>query len=155
MIFAFINTTQRQAASLRVALIGRKMLSCEIKNDVSILPQVGRVVEEVRVYGREIEIVWDDGVVLRTKMRINGTWKIAQKSERLGRAQNLGQVKIEVDGRIAVCVGASEVETHHDFDPKRHPILGRHGPDLADPTTDLEECINRILGYEDGDATIA
>ena len=155
MIFAFVNTTQRQAASLRVALIGRKILSCEIKNDVSILPQAGRVVEEVRVYGREIEIVWDDGVVLRTKMRINGTWKIAQKSERLGRAQNLGQVKIEVDGRIAVCVGASEVETHHDFDPKRHPILGRHGPDLADPTTDLEECISRILSYEGADATIA
>jgi len=75
VIFAFINTTQRQAASLRVALIGRRIRSCEIKNDVSILPQVGRVVEEVRVYGREIEIVWDDGVVLRTKMRINGTCK--------------------------------------------------------------------------------
>lgn len=155
MIFGFVQSAQRQAASLRISLIGQRLINCSISNDVSILPQVGRIVEEVRAYSREIEIVFDDGVVLRTKMRINGSWKISQANQSVGRAQNHSQVVLMVDDKVARCVGASEVETHHDFDPRRHPILGRHGPDLSDPATDLDHCADRMLAYEDADATVA
>ena len=75
-MFALLNSTQRQAASLRVALIGKNTNSVTITEDVVLSPKIGSVIEEVRAIGREIEIVWDDGVVLRTKLQIRGSWQI-------------------------------------------------------------------------------
>ena len=155
MIFDIANSARRQAAALRVALIGNRMTWFETSEAPVLNPQIGRVIEEVRVFGREIEIIWDDGVVLRTKMRINGAWKIFRASnwgEMRGRS---AQVVIGVEDRVVACFGALDVETHHDFDPRRHPLLGPHGPDLSDPKLDHESCVDRMIAYEDSDATVA
>lgn len=151
----FFNSFQRQTAALRIALIGRKMTSLSVVENVAIEPQVGRVVEEVRSYGREIEIIWDDGVVLRTKLRLNGSWKIISITDQPRKIRGTAQVIIQVEGLVATCVGAAQIETHHDFDPRRHPILGRQGPDMADPKTDIEDCVDLMINYENADETVA
>lgn len=148
------NSTERQAAALRIALIGKKLTSLLIDEDVVISPKIGSVIEEIRASGREIEIICDDGVVLRTKLHIRGTWRVFGVADSK-KIRDLAKVVIQVEDRIAVCLGASEIETHHDFDPRRHPLLGRHGPDLSNPQTDLELCVDLMIGYQDADATIA
>ncbi len=154
-MFALLNSTQRQAASLRVALIGKNTNSVTIAEDVVLSPKIGSVIEEVRAIGREIEIVWDDGVVLRTKLQIRGSWQIFRMAEWQKKNRGIAKVVIQVEGCIAACFGIAEIETHHDFDPRRHPLLGRHGPDLSDSRTDLELCVDLMLSYQDADATIA
>lgn len=161
MSLFFWNKTYRQAAELRIALLGRTMTAIKIDRDVSLMPQLGRVIEEVRTMGRELEIIWDDGVVLRSKMRVNGSWRVldvadmAQRTKTFGKSGTLQQVLIQVGDRIAICVGAKEIEMHHDFDPRRHPMLGQHGPDLSDKNVDIESCVDRLMGYEDADMTVA
>ncbi|PHX93341.1 MAG: hypothetical protein CK542_04325 [Acidimicrobium sp.] len=154
-MFAILNTTQRQAASLRIALIGKSMTSVVIAEDVALSPKIGSMIEEVRAFGREIEIIWDDGVVLRTKLQIRGNWRIFRVADWQKKSRDLAKVVVQTGDYIAVCFDAVEVETYHDFDPGRHPLLGRHGPDLSDSRIDLDRCVDLMLDYQDADATIA
>lgn len=71
------------------------------------------------------------------------------------KSRDLAKVVIQVEDRIAACFDAVEVETYHDFDPGRHPLLGRRGPDLSDSRIDLDRCVDLMLDYQDADATIA
>lgn len=155
MIFNIANSTRHQAAALRVSLIGRRMTGFETVEATVLDPQVGSVIEEVRVFRREIEIIWDDGIVLRTKMRINGAWRVYRTTNWSELRGHSAQVVIDVGDRVAACFGSAEIETHHDFDPRRHPLLGPHGPDLFDPKLDRESCVDRMIAYEDSDATVA
>ncbi|NBU61056.1 MAG: hypothetical protein EBS27_04705 [Actinobacteria bacterium] len=154
-MLAIFNSAERQAATLRVALIGKKLTGLAIDESVAISPKLGSVVEEVRVFGREIEIIFDDLVVLRTKLQFRGMWRIFRVGDWHKRSRDQAKVVLEVEDRIAACFKVVEIETHHDFDPRRHPLLGRHGPDLTDSKTDLELCVDLMLGYQDADATIA
>ncbi|NBY45734.1 MAG: hypothetical protein EBQ64_07230 [Acidimicrobiia bacterium] len=133
MISAILTSTQRQAASLRIALIGKDVRAATITEDVALSLRTGSVVEEIRAFGREIEIVFDDGVVLRSKMSLRGSWKIFHIADWKSKKRGSAKVLIQVENLIAACFDPTEVETHHDFDPRRHPLLGRNGPDLSDP----------------------
>ena len=155
MILAILTSPQRQAASLRTALIGKDVRAATIAEDVALGLKVGSVIEEVRVFGREIEIVFDDGVVLRTKMSWRGSWKILHLADWQRKKRGSAKVLIQIENLIAACFEPSEVETYHDFDPRRHPLLGRNGPDLSDPKTDLDQCVDLMVEYQDADATIA
>ena len=150
-----IYKMQHSAAALRTALIGRKMLNFTTNNSIALTPQVGQTIEEVRSFGRQLEVVWDDGLVLNTRMKFTGSWRVYRSAEQRKSSAARAQVVIEVAGLSAVCFGASVIESHHDFDPRRHPILGRLGTDLSKVDADLDECVSRMLSYEDSDATIA
>jgi endonuclease-8 len=155
VISAILSSTQRQAASLRVALIGKEVRAATIAQDVVLSLKIGSAIEEVRAFGREIEIVFDDGLVLRSKMGLRGTWKIFYIADWQRKKRGPAKALIQVENLIAVCFGPSEIETHHDFDPRRHPLLGRNGPDLSDQKTDLDLCVDLMVDYQDADATIA
>ena len=155
MISAILTSAQRQAASLRIALIGKDVTAATIAEDVALSLKVGSVIEEVRAFGREIEIVFDDGVVLRTKMSLRGSWRVFHIADWQRKKRGSVKIAIQVENLIAACIDPSEVETHHDFDPRRHPLLGRNGPDLSDPKTDLDLCVDLMIDYQDADATIA
>ena len=155
MISAILTSMQRQAASLRVALIGKEVRAATIAEDVVLSLKVGSIIEGVRVFGREIEIVFDDGLVLRSKMGLRGSWKVFHIADWQLKKRGPASALIQVEDLIAVCFGPSEVETYHDFDPRRHPLLGRKGPDLSDPKTELDDCVDLMIEYQDADATIA
>lgn len=145
----------RSAAALRTALLGKELLRFEAPRLIGIRPSVGRVIEEVRSHGKHIEIIWDDGVVLHTHMRMFGSWDLYRTGERWKKPKDRALVVIVTSDWIAVCFNASAVETYKDFDPRRHPILGRRGPDLGRADADLEECVDRIMNYHERDTAIA
>ena len=146
---------QHDASALRTALIGQKMTRFETSASLIVTPKIGRTIEELRVENRCIEIIWDDGLALKTKMKVLGSWRIFHDGEKWTKAKKLSQVIIGANELSVVCFGASEIEAYHDFDLRRHPMLGRLGPDLADPLVDLNDCVDHLLNYECPDETIA
>lgn len=149
------DTIYRSAAALRTALLGKELFRFEAPQLIGTRPSVGRVVEEVRSHGKNVEIIWDDGVVLHTHLRMFGSWELYRAGERWKKSKDRASVVIVVSDRIVVCFNAAIVETYRDFDPRRHPILGRRGPDLCRADADLEECVDRVMNYQERDTPIA
>ncbi len=112
-------------------------------------PRAGRIVERVEIHGKHIEIVWDDLLVLDTNLRINGSWHVYRRGENWRRPYQQMRVAIEVADWVAVCFNAVAVESYRVPDTRRHPGMGRLGPDLCEPDTDLSVVVNLLLSYGD------
>jgi endonuclease-8 len=149
------DTIYRTAAALRTAMIGKTMVRFEASRLVGPVPRESAVVEEVRSHGKHLEIVWDDGIVLHTHMRMTGSWHLYRHGEKWRKPVHRARVVIDVGDWVAVCFSAPVVETYRDFDPRRHPILGTLGPDLCRPDADLVECVRRMHTYEPQDTALA
>jgi endonuclease VIII len=119
------------------------------------VPQAGRIVERVESHGKHLEIEWDNGMVLHTHMRMSGSWHLYRRGEKWRKPYEQMRAAIETDEWVAVCFNAPLVETYRQPDKRRHPGMGRLGPDLCKPDTDLSVVVNLLLSYGDADARIA
>ena len=66
------DTIHRTAAALRTALVGKPMTRFDAPRLIGPGPQAGRIIERVECHGKHLEIVFDDGLVLHTHMRMIG-----------------------------------------------------------------------------------
>ncbi len=121
----------------------------------SLLPRVGRTIEEVRNLDKSIEIIWDNGIVLNTRMKMMSSWDVYRNGDTWRKDAARADVLIEVQDWVAVCFNTPEIDVYHDFDPRRHPILGKLGPDLSQIDADIEEAVDRMMEYEERDETVA
>ena len=149
------DTIHRAAAALRTALVGRTVHSFEAQRLVGPKPRPGSAVERVDSHGKHLEIVFDDGIVLHTHMRMTGSWHLYHPGEKWRKRRHQARVIIETDEWVAVAFNAPVVETYREFDQSRHPRSGRLGPDLCKPTADLHECASRLFHYDNPNATVA
>lgn len=117
-------------------------------------PQPGRMVEAVEAQGKHVEIVWDDGLVLDTKLRGRSEWHVYRQGSPWRRSWDDLRASIQTDDFVAVCFDAAEVETYRLPDHTRHPGFGRLGPDLGKPGADLSEAVNHLLSYAEPDARL-
>ena len=137
-------------------MAGKPITRFEAPRLVGPQPSAGRVVERVESHGRQLDIVWDDGLVLHTHMRrSNGSWHLYRQGDRWRESVSQMRVEIHTDQWLAVCFGAPVVETYRQFDRSRHPGFGPLGPELCRPEADLDESINRLYHYHDQDASVA
>ena len=44
------------------------------------------MIERVESHGKHLEIVWDDGLILHTHMRMSGSWHLYRVGEQLAAA---------------------------------------------------------------------
>ena len=149
------DTIHRSASALRTALAGKLMLRFDAPRLIGPAPQAGRVVEAVEGHGKHLEIEWDDGLVLDTHMRMTGSWHLYRRGDNWRRPYTQMRAAIEVDDWVAVCFSAPTVETYRKPDRRRHPGMGRLGPDLCKPNTDLGEVVNLLLTYPEPNTRIA
>lgn len=145
----------RAAAALRTALAGKPIVRFDAPHLVGPHPAVGRVVERVESHGKQLDVVWDDGLVLHTHMRARGSWHLYRQGERWRQSAADVRVEIDTENWVAVCFNAPVVETFRQFDRSRHPGFGPLGPDLCHPDADLDESINRLYHYHDQTAPVA
>ena len=150
------DATHRSGAALRTALVGRPLRRFDAPGLFGPLPTIGRLVERVESQAKDLNLVWDDGIVLHTRVRLNGAWHLYRAGERWRKPNDQMRVAVEVPGWVAVCFNAATIETYREFDPVRHPGLGRLAPDLSTATeAEISECIRLMFAYADEACPIA
>jgi endonuclease-8 len=150
------DTLHRIAAALRPWLVGRPVTAARARVPG---PQVGRVVgatvDEVEAVGKNLLVRFDNGLEIRTHLRLRGSWHRYRPGERWRRAATRASLVLEVPGTVAVCFDAPVVELFEQRAESIHPALGRLGPDLLDPAFDAAEALRRLRAPERSALSIA
>jgi endonuclease-8 len=142
------DTIFRAARTLHSALAGKRVVRFE-----SVLPALTRVEYDDPITGREIVSVsaagkhllmeFSRGLVLRTHMRMNGSWHIYRPGERWRRRRREMRVLVATEDFEAVGFNIPEAEILSAADRSRHRQLRRLGPDLLGETFDEATAIAR------------
>jgi endonuclease VIII len=141
------DTLFRTAAGLRPYLVGRTVIAARTGGPGAV-PQVGRLVGReitaVEALGKNLLIRFDNGLELRTHLRMNGSWHRYRPGERWRRPAGRARLVLEVPGAVAVCFDAPVVELLEQRAEGLHPSLGRLGPDLLAADFDEDEARRRL-----------
>ena len=152
------DTLARTAAGLRPWLVGRPILAART-NGPGAQPRVERVVgatvTAVDAAGKNLLIRLDNGLELRTHLRMHGSWHRYAPGERWRRPAGRARLVLEVEGSVAVCFDAPVVELFEQRAEAVHPSLSRLGPDLLAADVDIGEAIRRLRDPVRASATIA
>jgi endonuclease-8 len=150
------DSLARTAAGLRPYLVGRTVTAATARVPG---PQVERVVgasvTAVDSMGKNLLIRFDNGLEIRTHLRMNGTWHRYRPGERWLRAPARARLVLEVPGAVAVCFDAPTVELFERRTEALHPSLSRLGPDLLAPDFDAAEARRRLRHAARADMAIA
>ena len=146
------DTIFRAARALDRALAGRTVTRFE-----SVFPQLTRVDVDAPLRGRTIErvtsrgkhlLIWFSGdLVLRTHMRMNGSWHIYRPGERWRRPGHDMRIAIGTDAfeAIAFTVPIAEFNTASALERD----LGEVGPDPLSADFDPVEALRRLRERDD------
>jgi endonuclease-8 len=143
------DTIARAARTLKRALVGRTVRRFEsaypvlTRVDVDA-PIAGRTVADVTSRGKHLLIAFSGDLVLRTHMRMNGSWHVYKPGERWRRAAREMRVLIETDAYVAVAFNVPDAEFLTKRAAARHRVLRSLGPDLASAVFDGEEALRRL-----------
>ena len=143
------DTIFRAARTLNRALAGREVVRFE-----SVLPALTRIHEDSPITGRTVESVTAAGkhvlmrfsgsLVLRTHMRMNGSWHIYRPGEKWLRSRRDMRVLIATDVFEAVGFNVPVAEFLQDRALARQDDLRLMGPDLLGEPFDAHEAIRRF-----------
>ena len=141
------DTLYRTAVGLRPYLLGRKVIAARAAGPGAV-PQlqhiIGRQIDAVESVGKNLLIRFDNGLELRTHLRMNGTWHRYRPGERWRRPAGRARLVLEVPGAVAVCFDAPVVELLEQRAETLHPPLAGLGPDLLDPAFDAVDALRRL-----------
>jgi endonuclease-8 len=139
----------RTARTLHRALAGKTVTRFEsayahVAAAAVDAPVVGRTIDGVRAVGKHLLIELSGGLVLRTHMRMNGSWHIYRPGERWQLSPRLRRLLLATDDFVAVgfSIPVAELETAAEL--HRDPALRRLGPDLLSPAFDEDEALRRL-----------
>lgn len=141
------DTIHRVANRLRPALVGRPLVRLEATRARGLIrrPPPGTTVTGVEAVGKHLLIRFEGGTILRTHLRMTGSWHLYRTGERWRRPEHLMRALVEVPEWVAVCFAAPVVELEHDA--TGGPQLQHLGPDLTRPDVtdaDLDACVARM-----------
>jgi endonuclease-8 len=152
------DTIHRAADTLQRAIGGQVVTRFE-----SVLPKLTRVDADTPIRGRTVErveargkhlLIWFSGdLVLRTHMRMNGSWHIYRPGERWQRPHRDMRIVIETPAMHAVAFTVPVAEFVTSRDLANHDIVAELGPDPLSDTFSAEQAIERMHAH--GDIEIA
>jgi len=139
------DTLFRIARTLNDALAGKT-----VKRFETALPKLarvddqtplrGRTVERVMASGKNLIIEFSGALVLRTHLRMNGSWHLYRAGERWRKGRDDMRLVIATDDFEAVGFNIPIAEFGE---------VPPHGPDLLGETFDLEEAVRRFEEHAD------
>jgi len=146
------DTIYRAAAAMHRALAGRVVTRFEsvypaVTRVADDQPVVGRTIEAVSARGKHLLITFSGGLVLRSHMRMNGSWHLYRagiKWQRPARDMRVLVVAGDVEA-VGFNVPVAELLTAREL--ARHVQLNALGPDLLDPAFDPAEAARRITAH--------
>ena len=128
------DTLHRTAAGLAPHLVGRVVSAARVRaGGPQVQRVIGATVTAVEAAGKNLLIRFDNGLELRTHLRMNGSWHRYRPGEPWRRPAARARLVIEVPGAVAVCFDAPVVELFETRAEAIHPTLSRLGPDLLAP----------------------
>jgi endonuclease-8 len=143
------DTIYRAARTLHRALAGKTVTGFE-----SVLPKLTRVHDDTPVTGRTVEAVsargkhvlmsFSGGLVLRTHMRMNGSWHIYRPGEAWQRPRRDMRVAVSTADYIAVGFNIPVAEWLKTRLLDRHDELRKLGPDLLSENFNAGEAFTRL-----------
>jgi len=137
----------RAATALRKALQGGRVVRFHsgvplVRRAAEEKPVEGTRVSAVDARGKHLLIRFDDARVLRTHLRMNGSWHLYRSGEAWRRPEHRARVAIETDGGfVAVCFDAPIVQLGSDFSMRD---LEKLGPDATTDAFEAGEAVRRI-----------
>src|SRR6478609_10609511 len=139
------DTLFRSAAGLRPHLVGRAVTAASARAPGPKVDRlVGATVTEVEAAGKNLLIRFDNGLEVRTHLRMRGSWHRYRPGERWLRAPSRARLVLEVPGAVAVCFDAPTVELFEQRVESLHPTLSQLGPDLLKEPFDADEAVRRL-----------
>ena len=139
------DTIHLTAARLRDALEHEALTGFDTPRPVQgPRPAPGATVDAVTARGKHLLITFAGGVTLHTHMQMTGSWRVYAPREPWRLSPSKVRVVVETGRATAMCVAAPVVELLDANALRRHPVLGALGPDLCDPSPDLDEALARM-----------
>lgn len=145
------DTIYRAARRMNDALAGKRIIAFE-----SVFPQltrihddetlVGRTVEKVDAIGKHLLIHFSGDLVLRTHLRMNGSWHIYRPGEEWFRSRRDMRITIATEDFVVVGFTIPVAEFLSGDELERSRDLRALGPDLLSDSFDGEEAFRRLRG---------
>jgi len=111
-------------------------------------PIVGRTIESVTARGKHLLIAFSGDLILRTHMRMNGSWHLYRPGARWQRPARDVRVLVGTDHAIAVGFNVPVAELLTPGELERHKDVSALGPDLlGESDFDTEEVIRRMRSH--------
>ena len=107
-------------------------------------PIVGRTVEAVRSVGKHLLVELSGDLVLRTHMRMKGSWQVYRPGERWRRPRAAMRVVLETADFQAVAFDVPVAEFRSARALARDPAVATLGPDLLSGDFDEEAAVRRL-----------
>ncbi len=157
------DTIFRTASVLRQALRDRRVTAAraQARPGMRTVPDlsrlVGATIDLVEARGKHLIIGFDNGLTLRTHLRMSGSWHRYRPGEPWRRPQREASAVIETAESVAVAFNTPTVELLTDADLRRSRVLTELGPDLLSGTFDAVEALSRLRardGEELGNALL-
>ena len=144
------DTIFRAARSLHRVLAGHPVTGFETAyahlDRVNVdAPIAGRTVVKVESAGKHILMHFSGDLILRTHMRMNGSWHLYRHGERWWRGRHAMRVRLDTAEWVAVAfnVPVAEFVTPREL-ATRDPVAAL-GPDLLGAAFDRDEAVRRIV----------
>ena len=129
------DTIYRAARTLNTALGGQVVSRFEtglaqLANVDRDDPVAGRTVERVTAAGKHLLMTFSGGLVLRSHMRMNGSWHIYRPGERWQMPPRAMRIRIDAGDWVAVAFNVYVAEFVREDALARHRPVATLGPDL-------------------------
>ncbi len=144
------DTIYRIADVLRRALLGASIVRAYaqprpgMRNVPDLERIVGSLVTSVEARGKHLLIAFDNGLTLRTHLRMRGAWHRYRVGEAWKLPPNQASAVLVTPTVVAVCFDAPEVELMTDAQVAHHPQLTSLGPDLLSRAFEADEAVRRL-----------
>lgn len=109
-------------------------------------PVTGRMVDRVDARGKHLLMHFSGGLVLRTHMRMSGSWHVYRPGEAWQRARASARIIVETETFVAVGFNVPVAVFVDQRDAPRDTPLTRLGPDLLGEAFDIDEAVRRLRG---------
>ena len=146
-IFRAARTLQRALAGHTVTAFKTQLVQLARVDDDQ--PIAGRTIERVEAAGKHILMTFSGELVLRTHMRMNGSWHIYRPGERWQASARDMRIVLETADWVAVAFRVHDAEFVRASDVERRTPVGRLGPDLLSTSFDADEALQRIRALHD------
>lgn len=144
------DTIYRTADVLRRVLVGRRISDARAQPRPGLrqVPDLSRLigarVASVEPRGKHLLIGFDNGLTLRSHLRMSGSWHRYRPGEPWRRPAREASAVLETPESVAVAFNTPVVELLTDADLRRSRPLTTLGPDLLSRSFDADEALARL-----------